>query len=186
VAAEPELVVEHRAGLNRSNDNSHAVASVAVESRLWPFNIALHEDCRARCAGQFELIDRRTEIADRALDFIARSLLTEILVANTENIASIDARAGNVKAGVDVLMEVHLKSGGSTSVAGQMESVHSVQAKVGNETGLHARPAALVAAALLPSDELLVVLEELLPQAVSTNAAALIPAIATVNFFVGL
>jgi phosphocarrier protein FPr len=83
-------------------------------------------------------------------DFVAtqaRSLLTEILVANTENVASIDARAGNVKAGVDVLMEVHLKSGGSTSVAGQMESVHSVQAKVGNETGLHARPAALVAAA---------------------------------------
>src|SRR5678816_2022219 len=77
VAAEPELVVEHCTGLNRSNDNSHAVAAVAVESRLWPFNIALHEDRRARCAGQFELIDRRTEIADRALDFITRSLLTE-------------------------------------------------------------------------------------------------------------
>jgi len=77
----------------------------------------------------------------------ARSLLTEILVANIENIASIDARAGIVRAGADVLMEVRLKSPGTTSTTAVPESVHSVQAKVGNETGLHARPAALVAAA---------------------------------------
>jgi hypothetical protein len=43
------------------------------------------------------------------------------------------------------------------------------------------------ASALLPASEvLLVVLVELLPHAVNTSAAALMPAIAAVNFFVGL
>ena len=77
----------------------------------------------------------------------ARSLLTEVLVANMDLIASIDARSGTVKAGVDVLMEVRLKSGSTVGAATQTEAVHSSEVAVGNQTGLHARPAALVAAA---------------------------------------
>jgi phosphocarrier protein FPr len=77
----------------------------------------------------------------------ARSLLTEVLVANTDTIESIDARTGMVTAGTDVLMEVRLTTGGEKSGFTHNDSVHSRHVKVGNETGLHARPAALVAAA---------------------------------------
>ena len=77
----------------------------------------------------------------------ARSLLTEILIANTDNVASIEARAGTVKAGADVLMEVRLKTTAEFRAAVQNDFVHSRHVVVGNETGLHARPAALVAAA---------------------------------------
>ncbi len=77
----------------------------------------------------------------------ARSLLTEVLVANTDNVASIEARAGVVKAGTDVLMEVRLKTTAEFRAASQNDFVHSRHVVVGNETGLHARPAALVAAA---------------------------------------
>ena len=87
----------------------------------------------------------------------ARSLLTEVLVANLDNIASIDARSGMVKAG-DVLMDVHLKSTDERSVELEEESVHTRKVIVGNETGLHARPAALVASAArrFPADVRLV------------------------------
>lgn len=77
----------------------------------------------------------------------ARSLLTEVLIANMENIEGIDARSGNVRAGVDVLMDVRLKSGSSVEATAQTDSAHSREVRVGNKTGLHARPAALVAAA---------------------------------------
>jgi hypothetical protein len=53
--------------------------------------------------------------------------------------------------------------------------------------GAASEPLAAASALLLASEVLLVVvLVELLPHAVSTSAAALIPAIAAVNFFVGL
>jgi phosphocarrier protein FPr len=88
----------------------------------------------------------------------ARSLLTEILIANTDNVASIEARAGTVKAGADVLMEVRLKTTAEFRAAAQSDFVHSRHVVVGNETGLHARPAALVAAAArrFPADVRLV------------------------------
>lgn len=76
----------------------------------------------------------------------ARSLLTEILVANADNVASIEARTGTVRAGADVLMEVRLKTTAEFRAAAQNDFVHSRHVVVGNETGLHARPAALVAA----------------------------------------
>src|SRR4029453_13394886 len=78
VTAKPEFVIKNGAGLDRSDHHSHAIASVAVQPWLGPFNIALHENARARCAGQLELIDRRAEIADRGFNFIARSLLAEL------------------------------------------------------------------------------------------------------------
>jgi phosphoenolpyruvate-protein phosphotransferase len=77
----------------------------------------------------------------------ARSLLTQVLIANAENVASIGARSGTVEAGRDVVMEVQLKSSGGGASLSHDESVQSAPVVVGNTTGLHARPAALVAQA---------------------------------------
>ncbi|MEO8576512.1 MAG: glucose PTS transporter subunit IIA, partial [Gemmatimonadales bacterium] len=83
-------------------------------------------------------------------DFVAtraRSLLTQVLVANVESVASIGARSGKVTAGQDVLMDVRLKSGNADAGSRSDEPVQSRPIVVANATGLHARPAALVAAA---------------------------------------
>jgi len=83
-------------------------------------------------------------------DFVAtraRSLLTQVLVANSENVASISARAGMVTAGRDVLMDVRLETGNGEADARSDVAVQSRQVVVANATGLHARPAALVAQA---------------------------------------
>ena len=77
----------------------------------------------------------------------ARSLLTQVLVANAESVDTIDRRTGTVEAGRDVVMEVMRKSVASGPSASRDESVQSQPVTVGNATGLHARPAALVAAA---------------------------------------
>ena len=77
----------------------------------------------------------------------ARSLLTQVLIANAENVASIGARSGTVEAGRDVVMEVQLKSSRAGASLSHDESVQSAPVVVGNTTGLHARPAALVAQA---------------------------------------
>ena len=77
----------------------------------------------------------------------ARSLLTQVLIANAENVASIGARSGTVEAGRDGVMEVQLKSSGGGASLSHDESVQSAPVVVGNTTGLHARPAALVAQA---------------------------------------
>lgn len=78
----------------------------------------------------------------------ARSLLTQVLVANMDAVHSIVPRSGLLTAGRDVLMEVHLGAGAADLQADNKDNVAESQPIViGNETGLHARPAALVAAA---------------------------------------
>src|SRR5215212_439387 len=97
-----------------------------------------------------DVVKRGDKLITFDADFVAtraRSLLTEILVANIDNIASIDARAGMVTAGADVLMEVKFKSASDRGASSQSDFIHSRHVVVGNETGLHARPAALVASA---------------------------------------
>ena len=83
-------------------------------------------------------------------DFVAtraRSLLTQVLVANGEGVGSIDVRSGMVTAGRAVVMNVRLKGAGPDAAAPSDGAVHSLSVVVGNATGLHARPAALVAQA---------------------------------------
>jgi multiphosphoryl transfer protein len=77
----------------------------------------------------------------------ARSLLTQILVATSDNVAGIEIGSGMVVAGRDVLMQVRLKSGPSGATQPSDDATESRSVVVANQTGLHARPAALVAAA---------------------------------------
>jgi phosphocarrier protein FPr len=82
-------------------------------------------------------------------DFIAthaKSLLTEIVITSMDRVQSIVRATGSVKAGVDVLLSVTLSNGDERTVrttdAGRVVSDPIV---VPNASGLHARPAAILA-----------------------------------------
>jgi multiphosphoryl transfer protein len=82
------------------------------------------------------------------LDFLAthaKSLLTQIVVANSERVSSWERASGNVSAGRDTLFTVtYAAQNGAThpSTAGTISSDTIV---IPNPTGLHARPAAVLA-----------------------------------------
>ncbi len=77
----------------------------------------------------------------------ARSLLTQVLVANMETVTSIETRSGRVTAGRDLLMEVRLGASAASDTSRREDSAESQPIVIANDTGLHARPAARVAAA---------------------------------------
>jgi phosphoenolpyruvate-protein phosphotransferase len=86
-------------------------------------------------------------------DFVARSarsLLTQIVIANMERVAGLRLHSGRVLAGRDVLMEVALAGAAAIVThhvgAGGVDVVESAPLVVTAETGLHARPAAVIAA----------------------------------------
>ncbi len=81
-------------------------------------------------------------------DFVAthaRSLLTEIVVTNMDLVAALEARSGRVRAGEDVILELTLASPLAAEEAGTARPVTSGAVLVPNPTGLHARPAAVLA-----------------------------------------
>jgi multiphosphoryl transfer protein len=83
-------------------------------------------------------------------DYIAThavSLISPVLVTNMDRVTSLRTRTGSVRAGHDMLMEV-IGSVGSLArgVEAQGDVVRSQPVTITHETGLHARPAAVVAA----------------------------------------
>jgi phosphoenolpyruvate-protein phosphotransferase len=79
----------------------------------------------------------------------ARALLTEVVISNMDLVAALRPRSGMVVAGHDVLFEVELKTAPSSPAAPASAdtAITSAPVIVGARTGLHARPAAVVAAA---------------------------------------
>ncbi len=80
----------------------------------------------------------------------AKSLLTQIVIANGESVSSMERASGLVKVSVDNLLKLTLASGkaGAAATAGSVESGETVTSEliaIPNETGLHARPAATLA-----------------------------------------
>src|SRR5688572_5115354 len=78
----------------------------------------------------------------------ALSLISPVLVTNMDRVTSLRPASGKVRAGQDLLMEIGL----GTRAAGdgaqfQREAVRSGPVVITHESGLHARPAAVVAAA---------------------------------------
>jgi phosphocarrier protein FPr len=77
----------------------------------------------------------------------ARSLLTEMLISNMDLVSALQPRTGHVTAGRDVVLEVSLHAAtDSTSEPVSGDTVRSAPIIVAAETGLHARPAAVLAA----------------------------------------
>lgn len=82
------------------------------------------------------------------LDFLAthaKSLLTQIVITNSDRVTDWERASGEVLAGKDVLLTITL-GGGETSAATESgETVTSDAIVIPNPTGLHARPAAVLA-----------------------------------------
>jgi multiphosphoryl transfer protein len=96
-----------------------------------------------------DLVTVGTELIVFDLDYVAthaKSLLTQVVITNSDQLASFTARSGVVAAGEDVVADITLRldSGVATPEAGG-KLVVSDAVVVPNATGLHARPAAVLA-----------------------------------------
>lgn len=84
-------------------------------------------------------------------DYIAThavSLISPVLVTNMDRVNSLRTRTGSVRAGHDLLMEIVARAGSPVrGVEAQGDVVRSQPISITHETGLHARPAAVVAGA---------------------------------------
>lgn len=82
------------------------------------------------------------------LDFVAtraKSLLTQVVIANVERVASWERGSGMVSAGKDALFSVILGEVKAEESAAAEKTVTSEAILIPNPTGLHARPAAVLA-----------------------------------------
>jgi multiphosphoryl transfer protein len=75
----------------------------------------------------------------------ARSLLTQMVIANSDRLTSFTPRKGLVTAGKDIAAELCVAVGDHDESEGRGRSVTSEAILVPNPTGLHARPAAVLA-----------------------------------------
>jgi phosphoenolpyruvate-protein phosphotransferase len=78
----------------------------------------------------------------------ARSLMTQMLITNSDEVRELRPRSGTVTAGRDVALEVFLANGAAASAPapGRDEFEESAPVVITSDTGLHARPAAVIAA----------------------------------------
>jgi phosphocarrier protein FPr len=75
----------------------------------------------------------------------ARSLMTEIVITSTERVTAIQPAAGSVTAGTDTILTATLNDAGEAAAQAKGAAVRSEPLVVSNESGLHARPAAMLA-----------------------------------------
>ncbi|MGB0127379.1 MAG: phosphoenolpyruvate--protein phosphotransferase, partial [Rhodocyclaceae bacterium] len=76
----------------------------------------------------------------------AKSLLTQIVITNMERVAAFSPRSGDVSVARDVILEFTLAAGAeSAGAAAAAASAVSEAILIPNATGLHARPAAVLA-----------------------------------------
>ena len=77
----------------------------------------------------------------------ARSLITPVLVLSMDRVAGLHGRTGRVLGGRDAVLEVRLATAGpDATIRAQGNAVESAPVVIASEAGLHARPAAVVAA----------------------------------------
>ena len=87
-------------------------------------------------------------LIDFDADFVAvhaRSLLTQIVITTIERVASMMPATGSVTAGVDTILEVTLARAERVVGASSGEAIRSGPLLITNSSGLHARPAAVLA-----------------------------------------
>jgi phosphocarrier protein FPr len=81
-------------------------------------------------------------------DFLAthaKSLLTQLVVTNPERLSALRLASGSVRANQDVVMTLELAAGAVTADEIKGQKVTSEAVLIPNATGLHARPAAVLA-----------------------------------------
>ena len=92
-------------------------------------------------------VETGTPLIQFNLDFLAtraKSLLTQIVVANSDRVTSWERSEGFVTAGRDTLFAVTIKEDGEAQHASGEKTVKSEAVTIPNRAGLHARPAAVI------------------------------------------
>jgi phosphoenolpyruvate-protein phosphotransferase len=94
----------------------------------------------------------RVRAGDRLIDFDAdyvathaKSLLTQVVVTTMDRVASMTPGTGTVTAGKDTILEIVVSEGAAAPVTGAGEAIKSDPIVISNPSGLHARPAAVLA-----------------------------------------
>ncbi|MHB1071991.1 MAG: phosphoenolpyruvate--protein phosphotransferase [Gemmatimonadaceae bacterium] len=96
------------------------------------------------------VVRRGDPLLDFDADFIARRgkpLMTVLLVSSMDRVDGIEVAAGTVHAGRDAVMRIGLRPGDGAEVVRGGEAITGAPIRLTAETGLHARPAAVLAAA---------------------------------------
>jgi phosphocarrier protein FPr len=99
---------------------------------------------------QVQLGDRVTTgqpLIEFDVDYVAlhaKSLLTQVVVTNTERVAEFVASSGLVQSGKDIFLELVLADNREATVAADGELATSEPIVIPNPIGLHARPAAVL------------------------------------------
>ena len=76
----------------------------------------------------------------------AKSLLTQIVITNSDRVAAFAPKSGTVAAGKSAILELTLTGGAQASAEAEAgKTVTSEAILIPNPTGLHARPAAVLA-----------------------------------------
>ena len=89
-----------------------------------------------------------TPLIDFDADFLAlraRSLISMIVVTNPERVTDFERRTGAVTADRDVILELSLAADGEAAGPSTDISITSEAIRIANTSGLHARPAAVLA-----------------------------------------
>jgi len=95
-----------------------------------------------------EKVERGAPLVQFDLDFLAthaKSVLTQIVVANSQSVTSWERASGFVVAGKDPLFTVTFAAPQSAAITEGTQTVTSDAILIPNRTGLHARPAAVLA-----------------------------------------
>ena len=75
----------------------------------------------------------------------AKSLLTQIVITTLDRVASMRPATGSVTAGADTILDIALTDGAGRAAGPAGERVESPPLTISNASGLHARPAAVLA-----------------------------------------
>jgi phosphocarrier protein FPr len=93
-------------------------------------------------------VEAGAPLIDFDLDYVAthaKSLLTQVIIANGDKVSAMTRAAGVVRAGADALLTLTLAHGSATQASSEGgATVTSEAILIPNSTGLHARPAAVL------------------------------------------
>ena len=95
-------------------------------------------------------VETGTPLIDFDLDQVAinaKSLLTQVVITNGETVRAMERASGMVNAGTDTLLKIFLTDGAVASAKAEGLTATSEAILIPNRTGLHARPAAVLAKA---------------------------------------
>ncbi|MGK7907455.1 MAG: glucose PTS transporter subunit IIA, partial [Synechococcus sp.] len=136
-----QLHPSHHAITVKSDDGIEILVHVGldtVELRGEGFIPKVHEGDRVKIGDDLIEFD---------IDYVAlhaKSLLTQMVVTNSDRVAQFVPQTGQVMAGEDIALELTLKAEREAVTEAVGEVVTSEPIAIGNPQGLHARPAAVL------------------------------------------